>query len=76
MKMVCCFIEGIVNAPMMNVVTIIGEVEQYKQWMPITPISDVLHSLTPVRKLVYLKNTLQWPFWSREIFLEGAAYVI
>lgn len=44
-----CYIEGIVEAPMMNVITIIGEVSHYKEWMPITPVSEVLKELTPVR---------------------------
>jgi hypothetical protein len=44
--------------------------------MPITPISDVLKALTPMRKIIYIRNALQWPCWHREIFVEGAAYVI
>jgi hypothetical protein len=68
--------EGIVNAPMINIATILGEVELYKDWMPITPISDVLKALTPMRKIIYIRNALQWPCWHREIFVEGAAYVI
>ena len=73
---ITCFIEGVINAPLINVLTIIGSVEQFKEWMPITPISTVLKEVTPFRKLLYLRNALQWPFWHREIFVEGAGYVI
>lgn len=50
--------EGVVNAPMINVATILGEVEEYKEWMPITPVSDVHKEITPMRKLLYIRNAL------------------
>lgn len=50
--------EGLVNAPMINVATILGEVAEYKEWMPITPISDIQKELTPMRKLLYIRNAL------------------
>ena len=50
--------EGIVNAPMINIAAILGEVGEYKDWMPITPVSDVLKELTPMRKLIYIRNAL------------------
>lgn len=68
--------EGVINAPMINIATILGEVELYKCWLPITPVSDVLKDLTPMRKLVYIKNDLQWPCWNREMFVEGGAYIV
>lgn len=55
---VTCYIEGIINAPIMDVLTIMGEVDMYKNWMPITPISIVLKEITPFRKLLYIKNSL------------------
>lgn len=71
-----CYVEGIINAPMINVVNIMGEVEHFKDWMPITPVSNILKEVTHLRKCLYIRNALQWPFWHREIFIEGAAYVI
>lgn len=71
-----CFMEGMINAPMINVATILGEVELYKEWLPITPVSDIIKELTPMRKLIYIKNALQWPCWNREIIVEGGAYAI
>ena len=46
--------EGIINAPMINIVTIIGEVDLYTHWMPITPVSKVISEVTPFRRLAYL----------------------
>ena len=43
---VTCYMEGLVNAPMINIVSIIGEVESFKDWMPITPVSDIIHEVT------------------------------
>ena len=58
MSPVTCYIEGLVNAPMINVVAFMAEVEMYKEWLPITPISTVLKEVTPFRKVVYLRNAL------------------
>lgn len=55
---ITCFIEGIINAPMINVLAVVGEVEHFKEWMPITPVSDILIELTPMRKLLYIRNSL------------------
>ena len=53
-----CYIEGIIDAPMLDIVTIMAEVESYKDWLPITPVSIVLKEVTPFRKLIYLQNAL------------------
>lgn len=76
MSSVTCYMEGIVNSPMINVATILGEVEEYKEWMPITPVSKVQKEVTHMRKLLYIRNSLQWPCRHREIFVEGSAFVI
>lgn len=55
---ITCYIEGVIDAPMMNIIAIMAEVEQYKNWLPITPISTVLKEVSPFRKLVYLQNSL------------------
>ena len=55
---VTCYIEGVINAPLINVITIMGEVELFKNWMPITPVSEVLKEVTPFRKLLYVRNSL------------------
>lgn len=55
---VTCYIEGMINAPMLDVLTIVGEVDMFKEWMPITPVSDILRELTPFRKLLYVRNSL------------------
>mmetsp|Transcript_19942 Transcript_19942/g.18949 ORF Transcript_19942/g.18949 Transcript_19942/m.18949 type:complete len:133 (+) Transcript_19942:181-579(+) len=70
------FLEGIINAPAINVLAIVGAVDCYKDWMPLTPVSEVLKEVTPFRKLLYLRNTAQWPLWDRESFIEGAAYIV
>lgn len=73
---ITCYLEGIINASVLNVGLIMGDVEGYKDWLPITPISDILKSVTHFRKLMYIRNALQWPMWHREIFVEGGAFVI
>lgn len=58
MSNVTCYIEGMINAPMINAVAIVAEVEFYKNWLPITPVSEILKEISHFRKLVYLRNTL------------------
>eukprot|EP00349_Pseudokeronopsis_sp_Brazil_P001029 CAMPEP_0202963002 /NCGR_PEP_ID=MMETSP1396-20130829/7011_1 /ASSEMBLY_ACC=CAM_ASM_000872 /TAXON_ID= /ORGANISM="Pseudokeronopsis sp., Strain Brazil" /LENGTH=221 /DNA_ID=CAMNT_0049683889 /DNA_START=94 /DNA_END=759 /DNA_ORIENTATION=+ len=70
------YIEGIINAPLVNVLAIVADPEGYKDWMPITPVSTILKEVTPFRKLLYMRNTVQWPLWDRESFIEGAAYIV
>jgi len=55
---ITCFIETTINAPVLNAVAICAEVAHYKEWLPITPVSDVIKELTPLRKLIYLRNAL------------------
>ena len=50
--------EGLVKAPMINVATILAEVELFKEWIPITPISEMIKELSPLRKSLYLRNEL------------------
>ena len=71
-----CYMEGVVNSSILNVGLICGEVDYFKDWLPITPVSEILKSLTPFRKIMYIRNSLQWPFWHREIFVEAGAFVI
>ena len=76
LSLITCYIEGLIKAPMINVLAIAGEAECFKEWMPITPVSDIVKEVTPLRKLLYLRNECQWPLWNRESFIEGAAYVL
>lgn len=50
--------EGIISAPMIDVLSIIAEVELFKEWIPITPVSDIIKELTFSRKSIYLRNDL------------------
>ena len=73
---VTTYLETEVDAPLLNILSVIAEVDMFKEWAPITPVSDVLKSLTDFKKLVYLKNELSWPFSHREIFFEGGAFAL
>ena len=63
-----------INAPVIETTSIFAEVELFKDWAPITPESLKLKEVTPMRKLVYLRNNLTFPFKNREIIFEGSGF--
>lgn len=63
------YLEGIINAPLINLFSVLCEVELFKEWIPITKESKVMYDLSHLRKMAYFKNNLPFPFANREIFL-------
>jgi len=45
-------------------------------WIPDTQTASLIKEISPMRKSVYIVNSLPWPLWSREIFLEAGSYVM
>lgn len=63
------YMEGVINAPLINLFSVLAEVELFKDFVPTIQQSNLLASVSHLRKLVYFKNGLPWPFNNREIFL-------
>ena len=69
LKGLTVYLEGVVNAPIMNLLAVISEIELFKEWLPVIKQSQMLHSVSHFRKLAYFRYKLPWPLKSREIFL-------
>lgn len=48
----------------------------FKEWVPLTKQSDLVGEVSPLRKMVYFRYGLSWPFTSREIFMQGCGMVL
>ena len=70
------YLEGIINAPLLNLFTVLGEVELFKDWIPITKESRMMFEISHLRKMAYIKNNLPFPFSNREIFLSACGFLL
>ena len=69
LKTITIYLEGVVEAPMIHLFSVMGEVELFKNWVPLTKKSNLLGEVSHLRKICYILNNLPWPFSNREIFL-------
>ena len=70
------YLEQVIEAPLINLFAILGEVQLFKNWVPMTKQSDIISEISHLRKLAYFKNNLPWPFHQREIFLQASGIII
>lgn len=70
------YIEGTINAPMINLFAILCEIDLFPLWIPDTESSKLIKEVSPLRKSVNLINVLPWPIWKRELFVEAGCYVM
>jgi len=68
--------EGKVNAPIMNLIAVLGEVDLFTEWIPETELSANIKEVSPMRRSVYLITALPWPLWKRENFVEAGCYIM
>eukprot|EP00002_Diphylleia_rotans_P027324 TRINITY_DN5472_c0_g1_i1.p1 TRINITY_DN5472_c0_g1~~TRINITY_DN5472_c0_g1_i1.p1 ORF type:complete len:318 (-),score=43.86 TRINITY_DN5472_c0_g1_i1:292-1245(-) len=69
-------IEGMVNAPLINVVSICYEVDMFSNWIPrLGPyglkVAKELSKISRVSKIVYLDIAVPWPIADRDIAMIG-----
>ena len=55
------FVEKTVKAPMINLISIISEVQLMKEWVPNMIRSDLIGEISHFRKLVILESKMVWP---------------
>lgn len=65
------YLEGIVNAPMINLMALLCEVDLFKEWVPLMKKANLVGEYSHLRKLAYFKVGLPWPFSDREIYLQA-----
>ena len=66
-----CLSEAIVDAPLVNVISLFGEIDMFKDWFPKVTECGILKQVTNYRGLYYCQQGLGWPMWPRDmIFTE------
>jgi len=58
------------------VISIFAEVQLFKDWVPLTKVSDLIGEVSYLRKSLYFRYGVMWPFTSREIFMQGCGLVM
>jgi len=64
-------IEGIIPAPLFNVLAIIYEVDLYITWWPLLREVKQVKEISKFRKVVYMRAELPWPMWHRDVLFYG-----
>ena len=67
MALVSCMCEAIVEAPIINVLSMFVEIDLFKDWFPNVTSCDVLKPVTPSRGMYTCKQTMPWPLWPRDM---------
>ena len=68
--------ETLVNASLLEVITVLSDVEQFKKWVSVITHSQVLHEVSLLRKLTCLKAELPKPFSNRQLVVQASGHII
>lgn len=69
MRSLTLYTESIIDAPLLNLLSLLAEVQLFKDWIPFMRLSDLEGEKSPFRKLAHFICKLPWPFKAREIYL-------
>lgn len=72
MALVSCLCEAIVEAPVLDVLSLFCEIDMFKDWFPNVTSASVLKELTPSRGLYTCKQTMPWPIWARDMTFKAS----
>jgi hypothetical protein len=64
------YLEKMAEAPLFNVLSVISELQTYKDWVPLMYKSEFTDGPTLLRKLSTCGITVPWPFKNREWFVK------
>ena len=59
------YTETVINSNILNVICVLSDVSQYKDWLSVVSQSSVLHEVSSMRKLSYLEASLPAPMQNR-----------
>ena len=70
------FLEKIVKAPLFDLLSVVAEVQTYKDWVPLMYKSEFFNEVSHFRKMVEIQVTLPWPFYNRSVYVGCGALPI
>ena len=65
--------EKIVNAPIFDLISILREVNTFKDWWPLLYKSEQTHEFSNLRFLGEVKVKMPWPYDNRSIYLKACS---
>jgi len=72
MTLVSCFCEAIVDAPLLDTVSLFIEIDLFKDWFPNVTAAKILQPITPGRGLYQCQQTMPWPIWPRDMIFSAS----
>lgn len=75
-KNLTLYLEGLINAPLINLFSILAEVQLFKDWIPLNKQSDIIGEVSHLKKAAYFRFGLPWPFASREILVQACGLIL
>ena len=70
------YCEKIIEAPIENFLSILAEAQLFKEWVPLTYKSEILHETSHFRKAGEFAVKLPWPFQNRSVYISVSAMPI
>jgi len=61
--------EGLINAPIFDVLAVLNEADLYSTWVPMMKESVILQNTSRYGKVCYMRIELPWPMWARDLLL-------
>jgi hypothetical protein len=70
------YLEKVVKAPLFDLLSVVAEVQTYKDWVPLMYKSEFFNEVSHFRKMVEVQVTLPWPFYNRSVYVGVGAMPI
>eukprot|EP00347_Sterkiella_histriomuscorum_P011191 403373399 len=70
LKLVSCLSEAIIDAPLIHVLSLFGEMDMFKDWFPNVTDAKIIHKVTEYRGMHICKQNMQWPMWPRDMIFQ------
>lgn len=67
LSLVSCMCEAVIEAPMINLIALFCEVDQFHTWFPSVTSCTIAKEVTPIRGLYSVKQAMPWPLWPRDM---------
>ena len=59
--------EAVVDAPLLDVLSLFGEIDLFKDWFPNVTSTTVINQVSNYKGLYRCQQTMPWPLWPRDM---------
>ncbi len=71
LNLVTCLSETIIEAPLLHVLALFGEVDLFKDWFPNVTECKIVHKVTNYRGMYACQQSMPWGMWPRDMIFSG-----